>query len=407
MPSVKEFDTAMRRHVLDAWFPRCLDTIHGGFLCDFDRSWASCGPHEKLLEFQARQTLLAADACLRYAEDPRLREAALHGLRYLGEVMWDGANGGGWFHRMDRAGQPLASHTKHAHGAAYAIEACVAVHEATGDPAALRLAQDGFGWLDRHARDPEFGGYFGFLTRDNLVIRDPADCPWGSQTDTIGTEIGLKDANVHSDLLETFVRLYRVWPDARVGERLAEVLDIMSDKMLVPSTGALHIFVTPDWRPIPHLTRAGYQCQAAYRLTTAIELSGDAERLRLLAGRLLGSRTTLYPRPAGRFPLRRAGRVASLSPRTGPAESKQDLVGTGGGSQGAAGGEPALPGAGGLPSALRGAVGVHPATAARPRAWRRVFDCPRRAAALAPRFGRPVRPCLPHEEGGYVEGRLP
>ena len=313
----------------------------------------------------------------------------------------DGANAAagstGWTGPASR-GQ---SHTKHAHGAAYAIEACAAVHEATGDPAALGgwPRTDSAGWTTA-PRDPEFGGYFGFLTEHNLVIRDPADCPWGSQTDTIGTEIGLKDANVHSDLLETFVRLYRVWPDARVGERLAEVLDIMSDKMLVPSTGALHIFVTPDWRPIPHLSRAGYQCQAAYRLTTAIGLTGDAERLRRSGRAAHGPRATLHPRPAGRFPLRRAGRVTSLSPRTGPAESKQDLVGTGGGSQGAAGGEPALPGAGRLPSALRGPVGVHPATAARPRAWRRVFDRPRCAAALAPRFGCPVRPCLPHEEGG-------
>ncbi|HUF34353.1 MAG TPA: AGE family epimerase/isomerase, partial [Gemmatimonadales bacterium] len=55
--------------------------------------------------------------------------------------------------------------------------------------------------------------------------------------------------------------------------------DIVSDKLLVPSTGALHIFVTPDWRPVPHLTRAGYQCQTAYRLTLARGLAGDPAQL--------------------------------------------------------------------------------------------------------------------------------
>ena len=300
MLPVEPFETALRRHVLDPWFPRCLDQTHGGFLCDFDRSWASCGPHDKLLEFQARQTLTAADACRRYAGVSAFREAALHGLCYLRDVMWDGVNGG-WFHRLDRSGRPLEAHTKHAHGAAYAIEACVAVHEATGDASALRLAQQGFDWLDRHARDPEFGGYFGFLTRDNGVIRDPRDCPWKSECDTVGTEIGLKDANVHSDLLETLVHLYRAWPDARVGERLAEVLDIISDKMLVPSTGALHIFVTPDWRPIPHLSRAGYQCQTAYRLTIARELTGDGHRLRRLGGKLLDHALRYTRDPRGGF----------------------------------------------------------------------------------------------------------
>jgi mannobiose 2-epimerase len=300
MLSVAEFEAALHRHVLDAWFPRCLDTIHGGFLCDFDRRWSSCGAHDKLLEFQARQTLMAADALRRYPEDQRLREATLHGLSYLRDVMWDGANGG-WFHRLDQSGRPLESHTKHVHGAAYAIEACAVVHEATSDPAALRLAQDGFNWLESYARDPEFGGYFGFLTRENAVIRCPSDCPWTSPSDTIGTEIGLKDANVHSDLLETFVQLYRVWPDSRVGERLAEILDIVCDKMMVPSTGALHIFVTADWRPIPHLSRAGYQCQTAYRLTIARDLTGHAERLRHLAGRLLDHALRYMLDPQGGF----------------------------------------------------------------------------------------------------------
>ncbi len=276
----------LREHVLDAWFPRCLDHSHGGFLCDFDRTWTSCGPHDKLLEFQARQTLTAADACRRYPGERQFRDATLHGLRYLREVMWD-RDAGGWFHRLDRAGRPLEAATKHAHGAAYAIEACAVAYEATADPVALELAREGFEWLDRYARDREHGGYFGFLKRDGTLIRQASDCPWASEIDTIGTEIGLKDANVHSDLLETLVHLYRVWPDARVGERLAEVLDIVSDRMVVPSTGALHIFVTPDWRPIPHLVRAGYQCQTAFRLIQASEATGDAAGLHRLATALV------------------------------------------------------------------------------------------------------------------------
>jgi mannobiose 2-epimerase len=282
----EEFERVLQRHVLDAWFPRCLDLANGGFLCDFDRNWTSSGPHQKLLEFQARQTLTAADACRAYPGDQRLRDATLHGFRYLRDVMWDGDQGG-WYHRMDQTGQPLEAQTKHAHGAAYAIEACVAVYEATGEPTALRLAREGFEWLERCSRDREHGGYFGFLKRDGTIISKPSDCPWKSETDTIGTEIGLKDANVHSDLVETFVHLYRVWPDGKVAERLAEVVAIVSDKMLVRSTGALHIFVTADWTPVPHMVRAGYQCQTAYRLGLARGTVGDAVTLRRLAGLLM------------------------------------------------------------------------------------------------------------------------
>ena len=62
MPTAADFEAVLFRHVVDVWFPRCLDTRYGGFLCDFDRAWNESGPHHKLLEFQARQTLFAADA---------------------------------------------------------------------------------------------------------------------------------------------------------------------------------------------------------------------------------------------------------------------------------------------------------------------------------------------------------
>ena len=41
----------------------------------------------------------------------------------------------------DRAGRSLEADTKHSHGMAYAISACVAVHEATGEPGALAIAE--------------------------------------------------------------------------------------------------------------------------------------------------------------------------------------------------------------------------------------------------------------------------
>ena len=39
---------------------------HGGLLCDFDRRWRPCRPHDKLLEFQARQTWIAAEAAVEF-----------------------------------------------------------------------------------------------------------------------------------------------------------------------------------------------------------------------------------------------------------------------------------------------------------------------------------------------------
>ena len=283
--TAEEFESVLQRHVLDVWFPRSLDLEYGGFLCDFDYAWRPCGPHEKLLEFQARQTWLAAEASQAYPQDDRFRQAARHGFRYLRDVMWD-SDFGGWFHRLDRSGHPLESHTKHSHGAAYAIAACIAVYEATGETGALELAREGFEWLERCARDNEHGGYFGFLRRDGTIIRDESESPWPAETDTIETPIGYKDSNVHSDLLETFIYLYKVWPSPKVEERLSEVVTILCQRMALPS-GALHYFCQADWTPVPHLVRFGVELQMAFRLLGACGLVGDLENMTNTARRLV------------------------------------------------------------------------------------------------------------------------
>jgi len=276
IPTAGEFEAVLRRHVLDVWFPRSLDFDCGGFLCDFDRAWKPNGPHEKLLEFQARHTLLAAEASLLYSHDAVLRQAALHGYRYLRDTMWD-KDLGGWYHRLDRAGRPLEGHTKHVHGITYAIQACVAVHAATGEPGALDLARTGFEWQERHAHDSEHGGYFGFLKRDGIVIRTPSDCPWPATDDTISTPIGFKDANVQSDHLETLTYLHRAWPDAKVMERLTELIGIVATKII--SRESVYYFLQPDWTPVPGPLRFGYLFQHAHRLLAASRLTGNQDEI--------------------------------------------------------------------------------------------------------------------------------
>lgn len=56
-----EFRTALER-LIGAWFPRIVDTLHGGYLCDFDHKWRNRGAILKMLEFQARSLRFVARA---------------------------------------------------------------------------------------------------------------------------------------------------------------------------------------------------------------------------------------------------------------------------------------------------------------------------------------------------------
>jgi mannobiose 2-epimerase len=250
MATAAEFRQALQQHVIRTWFPRSIDREAGGFLCDFEL----------------------------FPEDSSLREAAHHGFAFLKNVLWD-AEFGGWFHAVDRTGRPLEQHTKHIHGFAYALSACAAVFELTGDPEVKRHADAALAWMDRYAYDDVHGGYFGYLQRDGSRIHNASPAA-RFELDTVGTEVGFKDLNVQSDLLETFALMHRTWPAPHVTARLTEYVDIIARKMVNTTTGALHFFVTDDWQPVPHLIRTGYQMHSAYRLLLALGRTGQDELIR-------------------------------------------------------------------------------------------------------------------------------
>jgi mannobiose 2-epimerase len=255
----------LRRHVVEAWFPRCVDPA-GGFRSGFDRRWRPIGPQHRMLEFQARQTRLAAGLALAYPHEGRWADAALHGLRTLEERQWDREHGG-WFWLTEASGAPLHGGTKHAHGTAYAVGACAAVHRATGDDAALGLAGEAFRWLERAHADDEHGGYHGWVTRDGRAIGVAAEVPAGL-ADPIDGPPDHKDVNVHSDLLAAFAGLYAVWPDRDLRRRLGELCELVLGRFLSPG-GAMHYSFTRAWAPVPQLERFGYMLQTAWRPVAA------------------------------------------------------------------------------------------------------------------------------------------
>jgi mannobiose 2-epimerase len=269
----------LREHVIEAWFPRSFDLEHGGFLTSFDRRWRPYERQTKRLEFQARHTLFAAEASRAFPDDEVLRTATVHGARWLLETMWDRAEGG-WFHRVARDGTPLDDGAKHAHGAAYAIEAAVAVFQTTGDRRWLAHAREGFDWLERCCHDARHGGYVGPTDRAGTPLLEGA----ASALDAIGTPFGWKDTNVHSDLLETFLLYARVAPDARVEERLGEVLDLLTRRMIDPATGGLPYFFRADWTTVPGSHRASVAFQTTARLHLARAALGDDRARALMRG---------------------------------------------------------------------------------------------------------------------------
>jgi putative membrane-bound dehydrogenase-like protein len=276
-PMRGEIEQHLRKGLLEVWYPRCLDREHGGFLCDFDWRWEPKGQQPKTIVFQARNTWLAAQAAVRYPDDPRYLQAARHGFNFLRDRQWDGEHGG-WYWKLDRAGNVTdqTRGVKHAYGIGFGIYACAEVFRATRDPQALELARGGFEWLERHGHDDKSGGYYEYFARDGSRITDVQSNPLGGDRDAIGTKLGLKSMNTHIHLLEALAALYQVWPESRVARRLNEVFELVRDRITAPP-GAMHQFFRPDWTPVPGLDSFGHDVETGYLLMEAAEVLDKAD----------------------------------------------------------------------------------------------------------------------------------
>lgn len=254
--------------LLKAWFPRCIDDKHGGFLCDFDYRWRQSGSQLKMLEYQARTTrLLAAVAAVPGLES--YQEIATHGFHYLRDVMWDHKYQG-WFRILDRAGNPLEAGSKHVHGTSYGVSACVAYYKLTSDSESLQLAKRALAWLEDVAHDGDHGGYFPAYRREGTRILSCSGSPIPNAVrDHMGTPFGFKDQNSSTDMLDALVDLSDVWEDAALCERMKEVFCIVRDRIIV-APGAVHTYFHPDWTPVPEFARYASGLHAANKLARSL-----------------------------------------------------------------------------------------------------------------------------------------
>ena len=266
-----EVDDALHNDVLTVWFPRTVDSEHGGFHSHFARNWATEPSDGKFSVFQGRMTWVASQVVIR---EPKLKDQFIpivhHGVDFLDSVMWDQQDGG-FFWGLDDSGKmsPAFADAKELYGIGFCIYGAAAAYEATGDPKALALAKKGFLWADEHAHDSANGGYFEWLSRDGKPVIP--EVPNGQvQPGPIGP-LNFKSMNTHIHLLEAFTQLYRVWPDPTLRTRVEELLAIVRDKICV-EPGVMNLYFTNEWQAIPDHDSYGHDVETAYLMLESDEV---------------------------------------------------------------------------------------------------------------------------------------
>jgi mannobiose 2-epimerase len=294
---IGEFTSALLHGILERWYPLVLDKEQGGYFTNVSHDWTLLPAQEKMIVSQSRHiwTLSKVSEFLKSNND--YCSMARHGFPFLKNKMWDNEYGGFYQIRSRDGGWSDVEgwrDEKRTYGNVFAVYALAALSSLTGDAEVLNYAQRTFHWIEDHAFDPKFHGYFQFLTRD----AQPFDRHSKYQTiATDGNEVGYKDQNSSIHLLEAYTELYHVWKDPKLFSQLQSILELIRDTM-VTNEGYLQLFFQRDWSPVsfrksPEAERKanygldhvsfGHDCETAFLMLEASYALGLQNDQRTLA----------------------------------------------------------------------------------------------------------------------------
>ncbi|WP_217447506.1 AGE family epimerase/isomerase [Maribellus comscasis] len=249
----EELNLSLQTEILDAWYPRSIDSVYGGFLSNFTFDWQPSGPQNKMIVTQTRHLWTLSEAAMFYQND-KYRETADHAFQFLQNKMWD-KQYGGFYTTLNREGEPGTTNfggAKMAYGNAFGIYALMAYYNLTKNEEALELAKQTFLWLEKYSHDPVYSGYFNNLERNGnpLSIARMEETPVERPEELPDYKrMSQKDQNTSIHVLEALTELYKVWPDGLVKTRLNEVFNLISEKIVTPK-GYLTLFLERDFTPI-------------------------------------------------------------------------------------------------------------------------------------------------------------
>jgi mannobiose 2-epimerase len=215
---------------INLWYPLVIDNEYGGYFSDVNYKWELSGRQNKMIVQQARHIWSLSNA-YEYYHDKKYLEYAQHGFEFLRDVMWD-KKYSGFYDLVDREGNVIKTDgqvVKKAYGNAFALYGLAAYYRVSHDTSALNLAVKTFEWFEQYSYDPEFGGYFQFISEVGKPFKD------GFQ----GTPP--KDQNSMIHILEAFTELYKVWHDELLKQRLTSLLYLIRD-VVVNKTGYMNLF---------------------------------------------------------------------------------------------------------------------------------------------------------------------
>ncbi|MCX6262238.1 MAG: AGE family epimerase/isomerase, partial [Bacteroidia bacterium] len=173
---------------------------------------------------------------------------------------------GGCYYSLYPSGEP-ADLRKQIYTQSFFIYSLAEYYIATGDKTALSAAKKVFQLVEKYGYDRENNGYFEAYNRDWKRINDKMI---GEKTDN-----DKKGMNTHIHLLEAYTNLYHAWPSVKVEDRLRNLIEILTRKLLDTKSNHLIIFLDEKWNSTSTIYSFGHDIEASWLILEAAKSIGD------------------------------------------------------------------------------------------------------------------------------------
>ena len=248
--NVSDIETALNDH-LHNFYPRIVDTIHGGYWTNFEYDWTRSKDQDKMLVTQARGLWTASRAAEVFPENKVYRMAADHGYEFSYQSICGMKRTVGFcqYYFTDSTIKTDPSF-KLIYGNSFALYALSEYARINKSDSVLNWVKKTFTWLEENAHDPINLGYF------NIVLPGKPIPPVDSSSAGLIRKINWsgadqKDQNTSIHLMEALTATYLVLPDSLVKARLSEMLMLVRDTMTDPE-GYLHLYFSRTWKKVSH-----------------------------------------------------------------------------------------------------------------------------------------------------------
>ncbi len=261
---VNEMVDCFGKNLMDKWYPLAVDKEKGGYFTNISYNWTIDYEQPKMIVTQARHLWSTSKTAV-LLNNQFYANTAEHGFKFLKNKMWDKKNGG--FYQMRNREGGFSDYLgfkeeKRIYGNAFALYGLAAFYELTKAENVLEFAKEAFNWIEDHAYDSKYLGYFQFLTPKG----EPFDKSSKYKTlayDAI--ELGYKDQNSSIHLLEAYTELLHAWPDNELRKKLYGLLILIRDTITTPK-GYMNLFFNYNWEPISFINSSEEFMEKNFRL---------------------------------------------------------------------------------------------------------------------------------------------